>query len=68
MNRLFASSLLVGLIGTASAEPTKRPATKTIVLVHGAFADGSSWDKVTPLLQANGYTVVAVHAPLSSLA
>jgi pimeloyl-ACP methyl ester carboxylesterase len=40
----------------------------TIVLVHGAFADGSSWDKVVPILQAKGYHVVAVHQPLSSLA
>jgi pimeloyl-ACP methyl ester carboxylesterase len=38
------------------------------VLVHGAFADGSSWDKVVPILLAKGYNVVAVHEPLSSLA
>jgi pimeloyl-ACP methyl ester carboxylesterase len=38
------------------------------VLVHGAFADGSSWDKVIPILQAKGYKVVAVQNPLSSLA
>lgn len=41
---------------------------KNIVLVHGAFADGSSWSKVIPLLQAKGYNVVAVQNPLSSLA
>lgn len=39
----------------------------TIVLVHGAFADGSSWDKVAPMLEAKGYRVIAVHMPLSSL-
>jgi pimeloyl-ACP methyl ester carboxylesterase len=39
-----------------------------IVLVHGAFADGSSWSKVIPLLQARGYNVIAVANPLSSLA
>lgn len=39
----------------------------TIVLVHGAFADGSSWSKVIPLLQKQGYTVVAVQNPLTSL-
>jgi len=38
------------------------------VLVHGGWADGSSWDKVVPLLLAKGYDVVAVHNPLSSLA
>jgi pimeloyl-ACP methyl ester carboxylesterase len=42
--------------------------SKTIVLVHGAFADGSSWRKVIPLLQAKGLHVVAVQNPLSSLA
>lgn len=41
---------------------------KTIVLVHGAFADGSSWNKVIPTLQQRGYTVVAVQNPLTSLA
>jgi pimeloyl-ACP methyl ester carboxylesterase len=41
---------------------------KTIVLVHGAWADGSSWDKVAPLLEAKGYHAVAVHEPLTSLA
>lgn len=39
---------------------------KNIVLVHGAFADGSSWAKVIPLLQAEGYNVTAVQNPLTS--
>ncbi|MDF2189149.1 alpha/beta hydrolase [Paraflavitalea sp. CAU 1676] len=39
-----------------------------VVLVHGAFADGSSWAKVIPLLQAKGLNVVAVQNPLTSLA
>jgi pimeloyl-ACP methyl ester carboxylesterase len=41
---------------------------KNIVLVHGAFADGSSWSKVIPLLQAMGYNAVAVQNPMTSLA
>ena len=41
---------------------------KNVVLVHGAFADGSSWAKVIPLLQAKGYNVIAVQNPLTSLA
>jgi len=40
----------------------------TIVLVHGAWADGSSWNKVIPLLQAKGLPVVAVQLPLTSIA
>ena len=41
---------------------------KNIVLVHGALADGSSWARVIPLLQASGYHVTAVQNPLTSLA
>jgi pimeloyl-ACP methyl ester carboxylesterase len=37
---------------------------KNIVLVHGAFADGSSWSKVIPLLQAKGFHVRSVAIPL----
>lgn len=40
----------------------------TVVLVHGAFADGSSWNKVIPILQARELDVVAVQNPLTSLA
>ncbi len=41
---------------------------KTVVLVHGAFADGSCWAKVIPLLTSRGLKAVAVQNPLSSLA
>ena len=41
---------------------------KNIVLVHGAWADGSSWSKVLPLLHAKGLHAVAVQNPLSSVA
>lgn len=40
---------------------------KDIVLVHGAWADGSSWSGVIPLLEDQGYHVVAVQLPLTSL-
>ncbi len=46
---------------------TKMKGAKNIVLVHGAFADGSSWAKVIPTLQAKGYNVIAVQNPLTSL-
>jgi pimeloyl-ACP methyl ester carboxylesterase len=39
-----------------------------IVLVHGAWADGSCWSSVTEKLQANGHTVAAPQFPLTSLA
>lgn len=43
-------------------------AIKTIVLVHGAFADGSCWAKIIPLLTGRGLKAIAVQNPLSSLA
>jgi pimeloyl-ACP methyl ester carboxylesterase len=43
-------------------------AVTNIVMVHGAFADGSSWSKVIPLLQGMGYNAVAVQNPMTSLA
>jgi pimeloyl-ACP methyl ester carboxylesterase len=39
-----------------------------VVLVHGAWADGSSWSKIIPLLQAKGLNVTAVQNPLTSIA
>ena len=39
-----------------------------IVLVHGAFADGSSWGSVIPLLEQRGFDVIAVQNPLTSFA
>jgi pimeloyl-ACP methyl ester carboxylesterase len=65
------SGLAVAALPLASAlgmEKTSSPAVKNIVLVHGAFADGSSWYKVIPLLQEMGYNVSAAQNPMMSLA
>jgi len=65
----MGSALAMGAFGAAAAGAgSSAPAAKTIVLVHGAFADGSSWDRVIPKLQAKGLKVVAVQNPLKSLA
>jgi pimeloyl-ACP methyl ester carboxylesterase len=50
----------------AQSQP-KSNGVKNIVLVHGAFADGSCWAKVIPMLLAKGYNVIAVQNPLTSL-
>src|SRR5258706_7998894 len=60
-----ALALLAGTM-PAVAGPTQP--VKNIVLVHGAFADGSSWTKVIAILQAKGYNVTGVQNPLTSLA
>jgi pimeloyl-ACP methyl ester carboxylesterase len=44
------------------------PLARNVVLVHGAWADGSSWSEVIPLLQAAGLHVISVQNPLTSLA
>lgn len=60
---LSAIALSLALAASAGAAPIKN-----IVLVHGAWADGSSWARVIPLLQAKGYNVTAVQNPLTSFA
>ena len=47
--------------------PKSTNALPTAVLVHGAWSDGSSWNKVTRSLQARGFRVVAAQIPLTSL-
>jgi len=47
---------------------TARHWGKNVLLIHGAWADGSSWSKVVPLLEAKGLHVVAVQIPLTSFA
>ena len=55
--------------GAASSNATTTNATKpNIVLVHGLWADGSSWSKVIPILKNAGYRVIAVQLPNHSLA
>jgi pimeloyl-ACP methyl ester carboxylesterase len=54
-------------VGTASLVSAAFAAdAPSVMLVHGAWANGSSWARVVPLLQARGLDVVAVHNPLSS--
>ncbi|RXH58126.1 putative signal peptide protein [Granulicella sibirica] len=69
----LAKTVLAGSIGAATAlagsgraQPPVQP-VKNIILVHGAFADGTSWGKVIPILEDRGFHVVAVQNPLTSL-
>jgi pimeloyl-ACP methyl ester carboxylesterase len=64
---LIAAIVIYFLPQNASAQTVSK-GVKNIVLVHGAFADGSSWSKVITQLQAKGYNVVSVQNPLTSLA
>lgn len=61
--------LALGLVTTTAAHAQTAPVkAKNVVLIHGAWADGSSWGEVIPLLQKAGLHVTAVQNPLSSLA
>lgn len=68
----LATAVLAGGVGLGATlsvtpgQPQQGP-VKNIVLVHGAFADGTSWSKVIPILEARGFHVVAVQNPLTSL-
>ena len=53
---------------TATERNTAMNASPNIVLVHGAWADGSSWSAVIESLQADGYTVTAPQFPMAALA
>jgi pimeloyl-ACP methyl ester carboxylesterase len=64
---LVLLSMVTAVPARAASAPKAASVPKTVVLVHGAWADGSSWDKVIPLLQAKGLKVVAVQLPLTSL-
>ncbi len=57
---------LVGRAGLAAAEVA--PRAQNVVLVHGLYADGSSWANVIGLLQDAGLKVTSVQNPLTSLA
>ncbi|WP_405591353.1 alpha/beta fold hydrolase [Streptomyces sp. NBC_01092] len=55
----------------ATAAPQRRsepPAVRNVVLVHGAYADGSCWSEVIERLQSAGMNVTSVQNPLTSLA
>ena len=65
---LFAAALAVSASIVLFPIKAVRADTKTVVLVHGAFADGSAWNKVVPLLRDRGLNAISVQLPLSSLA
>jgi pimeloyl-ACP methyl ester carboxylesterase len=67
---LIAVSLLATILVSAEApaQTAKPVEARNVVLVHGAWADGSSWAEVIPRLQAAGLRVTAVQNPLTSLA
>jgi pimeloyl-ACP methyl ester carboxylesterase len=65
---IFAGAALALAPATSLAAPTIPPArARNVVLVHGLYADGSSWLEVIPHLQARGLNVTSVQNPLTTL-
>ena len=64
MKRLILALLTAAAL--AASSPPAYAAVKTIVLVHGAFADGSGWKPVADILQRHGYSVRVVQEPETS--
>ncbi len=65
---LYAFLSLAPMAGHAQTERARPIHAHNIVLVHGAWADGSSWNKIIPLLEKKGFHVTAVHLPFTTLA
>src|SRR5215469_15296713 len=64
----WAGGECVNLWGPTERGPLEMTALPNVVLVHGAWADGSSWSAVVERLQAQGYHVTAPQFPMSALA
>jgi pimeloyl-ACP methyl ester carboxylesterase len=65
---LGGALLLAGATTAQATVGTSANEKPTIVLLHGAFADGNSWSEVTGRLQRDGYQVVAPAVPLRGIA
>ena len=67
-NKPVAAAVAAVALLSAAVAPARAEPVKNIVLVHGAFADGSGWRDVADILVKDGYTVSVVQEPLTSLA
>src|SRR4051812_18341641 len=71
LRRRTAATLVAGVVGAvllcAIARVASAGPIKNIVLVHGAFVDGSGWRAVYDILTRDGYTVSVVQQPLTGL-
>src|ERR1700751_5531341 len=64
----LASMLMGATLNAAAAGPAAQTGIKNVVLVHGAFADGSGWEAVAKILGKDGYTVSVAQPPETSYA
>jgi pimeloyl-ACP methyl ester carboxylesterase len=64
MNKRFLIAISLSLLGAVMSPASGQNSKPTVVLVHGAFAESSSWNGVLIRLIAKGYPVVAAANPL----
>src|SRR6204780_5290989 len=65
---MLAAALAGGTLESASGPSAPKTGIKNVVLVHGAFADGSGWKTVAEILEKDGYTVSVAQPPETSYA
>jgi pimeloyl-ACP methyl ester carboxylesterase len=68
LKRSIATSAAAIMLSLLVAAPARAEPVKNVVIVHGAFADGSGWQRVADILNKDGYKVSVVQEPLTSLA
>src|ERR1700684_2421413 len=67
-NKSIAAAVAAVALLSAAVAPARAEPVRNVVLVHGAFADGSGWRDVADILGKDGYTVSVVQEPETSLA
>lgn len=67
ITRILMLSAAIAVPGNAMAQPARQQVKPIIVLVHGAFAESSSWNAVIADLNKDGYTAIAAANPLRSV-
>jgi pimeloyl-ACP methyl ester carboxylesterase len=68
LNKPVAAAVAAVALLSAAVAPARAEPVKNIVLVHGAFADGSGWKPLADILRQDGFTVSIVQEPETSLA
>jgi pimeloyl-ACP methyl ester carboxylesterase len=68
MKSLYFVAILTAALAGGTLESATAAPVKNVVLVHGAFADGSGWEAVAAILKKDGYTVSVVQHPETSYA
>ena len=66
--KVIAAAVAAVALVSAPVTPAQAAPIRNVVIVHGAFADGSGFQRVADILEKDGYTVSVVQEPLTSLA